>query len=185
MLFLVSVSPLFAVSNSASVSNAALHWILRDESTRLSTLRAIYDCLKPGGTFVFEAGGHGNVSEMMTAMLWALVHHGLSIEEARAATPWFFPSDVWMKDALEGLGFRVDKIELEYRPTQLTTAAGGGLPGWIRLMGAQMLDALPEEKRELVVKEVCDVLQTVVTRNEDGSQWLGYVRLRGIARKPS
>lgn len=118
-------------------------------------------------------------------MLWALVHHGLSIEEARAATPWFFPSDVWMKDALERLGFHVEKIELEYRPTKLTTAAGGGLAGWLRLMCAQMLDALPEEKREVVVKEVCDVLQTVLTREEDGSQWMGYVRLRGIARKPS
>lgn len=30
------------------ISNAALHWILRDESTRMSTLRAIYGCLKPG-----------------------------------------------------------------------------------------------------------------------------------------
>jgi SAM-dependent methyltransferase len=171
-------------ANSHSISNAALHWILRDESTRLSTLRAIYNCLKPGGTFVFEAGGHSNVGEVLGALIWALVHHGVSLDEARAAVPWFFASDAWMKNALESLGFRVERIELEYRPTRLTSSEGGGLAGWIRLMGAQMLDALPDQgMREEVVKEVCDVLQTVVTREEDGSQWLGYVRLRGIARR--
>jgi hypothetical protein len=165
------------------ISNAALHWILRDDDTRLSTLRAIHASLKPGGLFVFEQGGHGNVAEVVSVFLSAMVHHGFTIEQARATSPWFFPSDVWMRQTLEGLGFQVEKCELEYRPTRLTTDASGGLAGWVRLMGAQFLDVFPEGKREDVVKEVCDVLQTVVTRPEDGSQWLGYVRLRGVARK--
>lgn len=149
----------------------------------MATLRAIYDSLKPGGSFVFEMGGHGNVAETMTALLFTLMQQGVSVEKAREANPWFFPSDSWVKEALEKVGLQVDKIETEYRPTKLTAAANGGLAGWIKLMGAQFLEVLPAEKRDEAVKQVCDVLESVVTLEENGSQWLGYVRLRGIARK--
>lgn len=149
----------------------------------MDTLRAIYGSLKPGGTFVFEMGGHGNVPEVMTALIYTLVQHGVSAEKAKEANPWFFPSEVWMKDALEGIGFQVDKVEIEYRPTKLTADANGGLAGWIKLMGAPFLDVLPEDKRDEAVRQICDILEPVVTREEDGSQWLGYVRLRGIAKK--
>lgn len=128
-------------------------------------------------------GGHGNVPEVMTALIYTLVQHGVPVEKAKAASPWFFPSEVWMKNALESIGFQVDKVEIEYRPTKLTAEANGGLAGWIKLMGAPFLDVLPEEKRDDAVKQICDILEPVVTREEDGSQWLGYVRLRGIVKK--
>jgi trans-aconitate methyltransferase len=166
-----------------SVSNAALHWILRNENTRLSTLKGIHASLKRGGAFVFEMGGHGNVAEIQAAMQYALLRQGISIEKARETYPWFFPSAPWMSSTLESLGFKVVKIESEYRPTKLTNDANGGLAGWVRLMGAAFLDVVDTEKREEVVREVCEVLQTVTTREEDGSQWLGYVRLRGVAVK--
>lgn len=165
-------------------SNAALHWILRDASTRMSVLKAAYSLLKPGGVFVFEMGGAGNVADAHTALLSAVVHQGLSIVEAREACPWFFPSEKWMKQMLEAVGFVVERSETEYRPTQLTTEKEGGLEGWARLMGAQFLEALPtQDKRESAVREVCDTLQSVLTHEEDGSMWLGYVRLRVLARK--
>ena len=167
------------------VSNAALHWILRDESTRINTLKACHDALKPGGRFVFEMGGAGNVSEVHTALLSALMHQGMSAEKARKADTWFFPSDKWMRGALEGVGFEVEKLEMESRPTPCTSEKEGGLEGWVRLMGGQMIRTLQDrEKEEAVVKEVLEVLETVVRREEDGSQWLGYVRLRGVATKP-
>lgn len=165
-------------------SNAALHWILRDASTRMSVLKAAYSLLKPGGVFVFEMGGAGNVADAHAALLSAVVHQGLSIVEAREACPWFFPSEKWMKQMLGAVGFVVERSETEYRPTQLTTEKEGGLEGWARLMGAQFLEALPtQEKRESAVREVCDTLQSVLTHEEDGSMWLGYVRLRVLARK--
>ncbi|RAK95575.1 class I SAM-dependent methyltransferase [Aspergillus ibericus CBS 121593] len=165
------------------ISNAALHWILRNDATRMSTLQGIHACLKPGGVFVFEMGGHGNVAEVQSALIYALVQNGISVEKAREVNPWFFPSVAWMTNALDSIGFRVEKMEMEDRPTKLTDAANGGLAGWVRLMGAPFLDVLPEEKRENVVQQICDVLYTAVTRHEDGSQYLGYKRLRGIARR--
>lgn len=173
-------------------SNAALHWILRDSSTRLSVLRGAANALQPGGTFVFEMGGAGNVAEVHAALLAALVHHGCSIQAARDASPWFFPSEALMHNLLEQAGFAVEKSELEHRPTKLPAVektdggGGGGLEGWVRLMGAAFLDVVGEEgtkEREGVVKEVCQVLESVMTHEEDGSVWMGYVRLRVLARK--
>lgn len=165
-------------------SNAALHWILRDVSTRTSVFRGAYRALQPSGAFVFEMGGAGNVADVHTALLAALVHQRVGIEKAREACPWFFPSEKLMAEMLEKAGFRVEKMKLEYRPTKVTTEKEGGLEGWVRLMGANFLHVLPtNEKKEAVVREVCDVLQTVLTHEEDGSMWLGYVRLKVLARK--
>lgn len=165
-------------------SNAALHWILRDAATRMSVLRAVYRTLRPGGLFVFEMGGAGNVADVHAALLAALVHQGISIEKAREASPWFFPSEQLMKKMLEETGFQVQRSKLEYRPTKLTTEKEGGIEGWVRLMGAQLLEILDtDEKREAVVREVCDILKTILTHEEDGSMYLGYVRLKVVARK--
>ncbi len=166
-------------------SNAALHWILRDSDARMSVLRAAYKALRPGGFFVFEMGGAGNVAEIHSALLAAVVHQGLTIEAARNASPWFFPSEQLMRQMLEEVGFDVEKSELEYRPTKATAEKDGGLEGWVRLMGANFLEALTSsEKKEAAVAEVCGVLKSVMTHEEDGSMWLGYVRLRVIAKKP-
>lgn len=164
------------------MTNSALHWILRDEKTRVSTLRGIHSSLKPGGHFIFETGGHGHVHEALTALTFTLLNNGISLEKAKELNPFFTPSETWMRQTLEGLGFEIEKIEVEYRPTKMTPAADGGLAGWIKLFGAAMLDGLAEDKRDEAVKQICDVLEPLVTR-EDGSQWLGYVRLRGVARK--
>lgn len=93
-----------------------------------------------------------------------------------------------MRRTLEEVGFVVEQLEIEYRPTRLTEDDNGkpgssGLEGWIRLMGAQFLEALKDDAdRDATVARICEVLEPVVTR-EDGSRWLGYVRLRGVARK--
>lgn len=49
----------------------------------MSTVRADHDCLKSGGTYVFEMGAHGNVAEVQTALIHALVQQDISVEKAR------------------------------------------------------------------------------------------------------
>ena len=164
-------------------SNAAMHWIMRRSETRLNVLRGAHAALKPGGSFVFEMGGAGNVAEVHSAIIAALVKYGVPLQEARDKIPWFFPDEEWMKDALQSVGFEVERIELEYRPTKLTPkddAGSGGLEGWIRLFGASLLEDLAA--MDAIVAHICNILESIITR-EDGSQWIGYVRLRAIARK--
>jgi trans-aconitate methyltransferase len=163
-------------------SNAAYHWILRQPSTRRDVFRDAYQALKPNGYLVFEMGGFGNVSEVHAACIAALVAHGIDIEAAREACPWFFPSDKWMRQMLEDVGFDVEKVEVEYRPTKLTEDKEGGLPGWVKLMAAQFLEVVNEQKRDEVARWIVNILETISNR-EDGSSWLNYVRLRAVARK--
>jgi len=164
-------------------SNAALHWILRAPSTRKPLFQQLHSLLAPNGKLVFEMGGAGNVAEFLTAFTAALTTHGgLSLEEARAASPWFFPSETWMRGVLEEVGFEVEVCESEYRPTKVTD--DGGLEAWVRLMGAAFLDAVQgEERKEEVVRAVCEWVEGAVVREEDGSRWIGYVRLRAVGRK--
>ncbi|MCJ1284917.1 hypothetical protein MMC26_004254 [Xylographa opegraphella] len=164
-------------------SNAAFHWILRDPDTRQAVLQAAHDALKPNGVLVFEMGGAGNVAEVHTALLAAVIHQGLDIQRAREVCPWFFPSEKLMTKMLENAGFIVEKSQLEYRPTKLIMDDTGGIEGWVRLFGPQFLEQLSASQQEAAVKEVCAALETVLTHEEDGTQWLGYVRLRVTARK--
>ncbi|KAF4534634.1 Methyltransferase type 11 [Lasiodiplodia theobromae] len=176
-------------------SNAAFHWILRSPHSRTNPTVFSHLCtlLRPGGRLVLEAGGAGNVAEVYTALTAALVTHGgvASVAAAREASPWYFADEGWMRDALAEAGFEVERVEKEYRPTRLTTDEGGGVEGWVRLFGKQFLEAVQgadeqerEKRREDVVKWVVEAMRSSCER-EDGSWWLGYVRLRAVARKPS
>lgn len=163
-------------------SNAAMHWILRKESTRKKFFENVHSALKPDGSFVFEMGGHGNVAEVLTASIAALTHAGVPLQQAREASPWFFPSTVWMENMLKDVGFEIEKVETEYRPSKLKEGADG-CESWVRLMCADFLEAVEEKKRDGAVKEICDLIETSILREEDGSRWMGYLRLRGVARK--
>lgn len=134
-----------------------------------------------------EMGAHGNVAEVHAALIAALVHRGVPAERARGTSPWFFPTEEHMKGLLEDAGFVVEVVESEYRQTRLTTKAGGGLEGWVRLFGTAFLEVLEEvggaEVVEGAVREVVEVLEGV-GRREDGGFDLNYIRLRFVARKP-
>ncbi|KAI2463074.1 S-adenosyl-L-methionine-dependent methyltransferase [Annulohypoxylon bovei var. microspora] len=168
-------------------SNAALHWVLgsckASPATQSAFFAAARDALAPGGTFAFEMGGLGNVSEIRAALLGAVARHAPGgLDAAVASDPWFFPDEAWVTKVLEQEvgGWKVERAEREYRPT---VADAGGVEGWVRLFGAPFFEAVAEgAEREACVKEVVDVLE-VVCRNPSGGFHLGYVRLRVLARK--
>ncbi|RPB19874.1 S-adenosyl-L-methionine-dependent methyltransferase [Terfezia boudieri ATCC MYA-4762] len=198
------LSPSTTLQFTKIFSNAALHWILRpltpDSTTRditplVNFFRACYDLLAPGGTFVSESGAQGNVAEVHTALISALIHRGVPPAEARDASPWLFPSKGLMSTALTRAGFVVDHIETEHRPTEAMEA---DIQSWVRLFGAPFLDKLEEfvnardggngekgqQAREDAVREVAEAVERVGRRPEDGEFVIGYVRLRFQARKP-
>ncbi|KAE8350443.1 S-adenosyl-L-methionine-dependent methyltransferase [Aspergillus coremiiformis] len=166
-------------------SNAAMHWILRDPETRSNTMKVCFNALKPGGLLVSESGAFGNVAEVHASIISALVLQGVPIEDARAASPWWFPSQQGMRQLVEGVGFQWVKGEAELRQTKLTDNKDGGIEGWIRLFGEPFLQLLPTvEARDAAVKHAVDILEAVGRNEHDGSFMVNYIRLRFVAQKP-
>ena len=160
-------------------SNAALHWILNPCNSS-DFFKDANRLLENNGYLVFEMGGRGNVGEVRAALVMATAKH-IGFPAARAADPWFFPSDDWMRGALEKARFEVERTEVVQRSSRLEE--GAGLEGWVRLMGKAFLAGVGKGEGEEVVRDVCEALKQVVRDVEGGEEWLQYVRLRVKAKK--
>lgn len=154
----------------AVFSNAALHWMTRPERVVAGVRRA----LKPGGRFVAEFGGHGNVAGIVTALEAVARRHNV---DAALAHPWFFPTTEAYRAMLEKDGFEVKRIALIPRPTRLKT----GMAAWLSIFRQPFFDQFGERSEE-VVREAEDLLRFALC-DEAGNWTADYVRLRVEAQK--
>ena len=154
----------------AVFSNAALHWV-RGQDAMMAEVRRV---LKPGGRFVAEMGGHGNIAAIRVALMAVLARHGYGDREDGVN---YYPTVEGYTRRLERHGFSVEKMELIPRPTPLPES---GMNGWLRTFRRGVLNGLPEGLREKVVEETAALLKTAL-RDEDGNWVADYVRLRFIA----
>lgn len=139
----------------AVFSNAVLHWVRPPEEAA----RAIAGALKPGGRFVAEFGGHGNVAAVQAAL-------------GEQRYPWYFPSIAEYTALLESAGLEPVRAILFDRPTPV--AGEGGLEDWLEMY----IPGLDAGVRRAVV----DQLRPRMYR--DGVWTLDYRRLRVVALKP-
>jgi trans-aconitate methyltransferase len=153
----------------AVFSNAALHWMKRPEKAIDSVWRA----LKPGGRFVAEFGGIGNVATIVNA-----IEKALRMRNERVNNPWFFPSVEEYRHLLQTRGFQVKHIELFERPTPLP----GDIRGWLNTFTHQFTANLPAFDRENLINEVTTILRPVLC-DENGQWTADYVRIRVHAYK--
>ncbi len=157
----------FAGEFDAVFTNAALHWMSRDPSAVVAGVRR---ALRPGGRFVGEFGGHGNVAAVVTALLAALDRRGV---DGTAAMPWYFPTADEYRALLQAHGFVVDSITLLPRPTPLPT----GMAGWLETFAAPIVRHLPEGERGPALAEAERLLAPSL-RDATGAWTADYVRLR-------
>jgi SAM-dependent methyltransferase len=150
----------------AVFSNAALHWMRNPAAVIAGVRRA----LKPGGRFVGEMGGHGNIAAIASALVAALDRRRLGGAES---LPWYFPTAEEYGALLERGGFAVRSIRLTPRPTPLP----GDISDWIEMFAAGPLAAVPERDRPAFLGEIRDALAPSL-RAADGSWTADYVRLR-------
>ena len=162
----------FAGEFDAVFSNAALHWMKPPEAVLAGVARA----LKPGGRFVAELGGHGNVASVQVALAAVLGRHGL---DAQRLSPWYFPSAAAYRQQLEAAGFRVDDIRLVPRPTPLP----GTIEPWLDILAGAFLNAVPGPDRNRARAETAELLRPIL-RDETGTWIADYVRLRFRAHLP-
>lgn len=157
-------------SFDAVFSNAALHWV-RDQDAMMEQVRRV---LRPGGRFVAEMGGHGNVAAIRVAFMAALARHGFAHPEEGVN---FFPTPDAYSRRLMSHGFHVERIALIPRPTPLPES---GMIGWLRTFRRGVLSEVPEPIRDNIVEEAAALLAPVL-RDEEGRWTADYVRLRFIA----
>jgi trans-aconitate methyltransferase len=155
----------------AVFSNAVLHWVRGQDAM----LTHVHRVLKPGGRFVAEMGGHGNIAAIHVALMAVLERHGFGDREEGVN---YYPTAESYRGRLTKHGFKVEQMELIPRPTKL---AEGGMEGWLRTFRRGVLDDLPDDVQAAVVKETTQLLAPAL-RDEAGNWIADYVRLRFVAR---
>jgi SAM-dependent methyltransferase len=159
----------------AVFSNAALHWML----DRAAVARGVFHALKPGGRFVGEMGGHGNVAKLRAGLRQELVARGYPVP---AEDPQWYPTIEDFSASYAAAGFVDIEAQLIPRPTELPA----GVAGWLKTFRAGFMDhaAVPDAEQNAVADAVQAKLEPEL-RRPDGIWEADYVRLRFSMRKPA
>ena len=155
----------------AVFSNAAMHWMPRQDEIA----RRVYRALKPGGRFVAEMGGAGNIRQLCKAIDSALGEIGLDLA---SRNPWTFPTADEQHTRLTQAGFHVTKCTLRDRPTVLPT----DIRGWLETFSQSILADLDTHTRNSVIDRIVELSRPTLC--DDAGIWtVDYVRLNFIALK--
>jgi trans-aconitate 2-methyltransferase len=163
----------FAQEFDAVFSNAALHWIPQAELV----VDGISQALKPGGRFVAEFGGKGNVQNVVAALQQGLIALHIPPEEAN---PWYNPSVAEYSSLLEQHGLEVRQAILFDRPTKLEDGKDG-LVNWVTMFCESFFARIPESRRHDYLRAVEAAARPNLWKSD---HWeLDYRRLRFAAWK--
>ena len=157
----------------AVFSNAALHWMKKSDAV----IRGVWRALKPGGRFVAELGGAGNVASVLRVLEPAVRQRGLDFQ---ALNPWYFPSVEEYRRQLAAQGFVINTIALIPRPTPLP----GGLVAWLETFAQSFVAPFSGSERAQILTEVEDGCRSTLCDTQ-GKWTVDYVRLRFSATKPN
>jgi trans-aconitate 2-methyltransferase len=141
-------------------------------------IAGVAQALKPGGRFVAEFGGKGNIRRLVEGFHRAFV--SLEMPEPETVSPWFFPSIAEYAGLLEGHGLEVREASLFDRPTILEEGERG-LENWIRLFRQTFIETLSEENAQQWIQEVERQCRPELFHH--GKWELDYRRLRVAAWK--
>ena len=157
----------------AAFSNAALHWMLDKAAVAAGVFRA----LKPGGRFVGEMGGHGNVATIWRGLREELAKRGHAIP---GETHWY-PTIEDFAATYGTAGFVDIDAQLIPRPTPLPA----GVAGWLRTFRAGLMDhAGIGDAEQAEIATAVEARLAPELRQPDGTWLADYVRLRFTMRKP-
>lgn len=163
----------FSAEFDAVFSNAALHWI----PEAAPVVEGVSRALKPGGRFVAEFGGKGNVYNVVAALEIALTQLGIS---PAGANPWYYPSIAEYATLLEQHDLQVREAVLFERPTKLEDGERG-LATWVAMFCGSFLERVPQTKRDDFLRATENAARPALWKSD---HWeLDYRRLRIAAGK--
>jgi trans-aconitate methyltransferase len=153
----------------AIFSNAVLHWV----TPAAEAVACIARALKPGGRFVAEFGGHGNVANIVAAVQSVVASH----TQAEVRHPWYYPSIGEYVALLEAHGLEARQAFLFDRFTKLE--GEDGMRNWLTMFAESMFVDLPTVAKETALDEIEARLRP--TNFRDGVWYADYRRLRVVA----
>jgi SAM-dependent methyltransferase len=158
----------------AAFSNAALHWMLDPDAVAAG----VYSVLKPGGRFVGEMGGDGNIATLRAGIRAELTDRGYPVP---AEDPQWYPSTEEFARLYSCAGFTQIRAHLIPRPTPLPN----GVAEWVKTFRAGWLEVaqVPKAERGAVAAAIQARLQPQL-QQADGTWVADYVRLRFTMIKP-
>lgn len=163
----------FAAEFDAVFTNAALHWMPDQAAVAAGVFRA----LKPGGRFVGECGGFGNIAALRTGIRAMLAKHGYDVTTTE--TQVYQTSDEYA-EVLAAAGFVDIDTRLIAWPTPLAT----GIVGWLKTFRSGFLDnfGISRADQDGFARETEDFLRPILC--DSAGHWVAdYVRLRFSARR--
>lgn len=155
----------------AVFSNAALHWV----TDPVDVVRCIASVIRPGGRFVAEFGGHGNVRCLCRAARVA----SESVTGQPISHPWYFPGIANFSSLLETAGLEVTQAHLFDRPVPLEGESG--LRDWLSMFGSHWLDKIPADQHADFFRLAENDARPDLFR--DGRWHADYRRIRIVALK--
>ncbi|MFB9328157.1 class I SAM-dependent methyltransferase [Paenibacillus aurantiacus] len=156
----------------AVFSHAAIHWIQDADAV----VRAIGGALRPGGRFVAEFAGSGNVAALTGAIERALTAHGYS---PKGRIPWYLPTIGEYAGLLEHHGFRVTLAQHFNRLRPFNHPEG--IKRWLESFDSIFFhDVTPSDKASIYRSIEADAAATLQIEG----QWYNDIsRLRVVAIK--
>ena len=143
----------------AVFSNAVLHWVKNAAGAAGCIARA----LKPGGRFVAEFGGRGNIQSVVDALREVL---------GPVETPWYYPSIGEYATVLEQHGLEPQQAWLIDRPTPVE--GEDGMEDWLAVFARDLMDG---PQRKMIAQKLRPTLY------KDGVWTIDYRRLRIVTYK--
>jgi trans-aconitate methyltransferase len=158
----------------AVFSNAALHWM----KNAGNVVESIEQALHPGGRFVAEFGGKGNVQTVIRGIEEVFnQEYGVNVTNRN---PWYFPSIGEYSTLLEQHGFKVSFAHHFDRPTVLPDGENG-LYHWLDGFANDFFPEFSKEEKMAIYVKIKDKIQADLFQN--GVWKADYKRIRIIAIK--
>jgi trans-aconitate 2-methyltransferase len=153
-------------------SNAALHWV----PEQVAVLEGVRDNLACGGRLLFQMGGKGNASRLLDNVLPVVIRRQRWRSYfKRFVAPFRFFGDEEYIRFLKSAGLVPGRVQLI--PKDMVYPDRGGLEGWIRTTWLPYTQAIPEELRDIAIREIIDKYLEEYPPDPDGTISVPMVRL--------
>jgi len=159
-------------------SNAALHWIIDQQSV----LHGVQRSIKSGGRLLFQMGGKGNAQDILSVLNEMLREKPWKKFFSDFSFPYGFyaPEEytAWLLEAK----LKPERVELLQKDMKLPGKAG--LAGWIRTTWLPYTERLPTKLRDTFIEEIVDTYFEKKPLDAAGTAHVAMVRLEVEASKP-